>query len=260
MTIAPEKVLQCDDNQTPETGFEIGCDGSVTFNGKDTFYECETDQKDQFNIYLEKPSAGVNCGEVKLSADSCKKECPKPTTKPAPQPTTTQAPPPQPTQKGCPTNLEGDYEFPHLIIPVDKSNGDEATGTSYFGEVSSTKSSLFNFDIPSGDKGKQCSLVFLFPKQEDLETSSFTFSGSGELDFSSLESPAEESTTYNNKPAQKEDLGSQTVSPGNSYSIATFDCPAGETVGYEISASGDTSLRFFQDYNPSPIGLYITVC
>ena len=50
------------------------------------------------------------------------------------------------------------------------------------------------------------------------------------------------------------------VAPGNAYTIASFPCPAGQTVSYEVKAVGDTYLRDFQDYNPSPIGVYITKC
>ncbi|KAK2761296.1 hypothetical protein FQN54_001818 [Arachnomyces sp. PD_36] len=160
----------------------------------------------------------------------------------------------------CPTDLSGDYEYPHLIVPIDSSKPNDIGGTSYNGEISSTKSTVFNFDILPSDAGRKCSLVFLFPKLEDLETSSYTFKGDGKLGFCSLNSPAEEDTNYNNVPAVKEDYGDITVSPGNSYVISTFDCPAGETVGYKIDNAGSTELTFFEDYNPSPLGLYITVC
>jgi hypothetical protein len=152
----------------------------------------------------------------------------------------------------CPTDLSGDYEYPHLIIPVDSSSPDTAAGTSFNGTVSSTVSTIFNFDIPSDDAGKRCSLVFLFPKKEDLETSSYSFSGDGKIDFASLESAASESTTYNNAPTVKEDYGETTISPGNSYLISTFECPAGQAVSYEMKNAGSTSLDFFEDYNPSP--------
>lgn len=241
---APTGVLQCDEGQVPDDGFEIGCDGSVSYKGQDTFYECATGEDGQYNVYL-KPEQGSNCGEVTLMSDGCHKDCP---------------PPPPPPQETCPTNLNGPYEFPHLIIPVDESHPDAAKGTSYFGEVSHEISSIFNFDIPGGDAGKKCSLVFLFPEQKDLVTSSFTFDGDGKLDFSKLEEAATGGTTFNNQPDVEKDYGVTTVAPGNSYSIATFDCPAGQRIAFEISAAGDTSLRYFQDYNPAPIGLYITKC
>ncbi|KAG5924690.1 hypothetical protein E4U61_007365 [Claviceps capensis] len=74
--------------------------------------------------------------------------------------------------KDCPANLDGAYEFPHLIIPVDKSNPDKAYGTSFFGEVTPSRSSISNFDIPVSDRNKTYTLILLFPNQSQLETSS----------------------------------------------------------------------------------------
>ncbi|KAJ5264853.1 hypothetical protein N7505_007646 [Penicillium chrysogenum] len=161
----------------------------------------------------------------------------------------------------CPTTLTTDsYEYPHLIIPVDSSSPDAAAGTSFNGTVSYTISSVFNFDIPSSDSDKTCSLVFLFPELQELETSSYSFIGDGKIDFAKLSSAVSESTTFNNLPSVSQDLGDITVSPGNSYVVSTFSCPAGETVAYEMKNSGSTDLNFFEDYNPSPLGLYITTC
>jgi hypothetical protein len=42
--------------------------------------------------------------------------------------------------------------------------------------------------------------------------------------------------------------------------ITSGDCAAGQTVSYEICGNGDFSLDHFQDYNPSPIGLYVRQC
>ncbi|KAI2694938.1 hypothetical protein CBS147332_9487 [Penicillium roqueforti] len=165
------------------------------------------------------------------------------------------------SSSSCPTTLTtGSYEYPHLIVPVDSSSPDTAPGTSYNGTVSSTISSAFNFDIPSSDSGKTCSLVFLFPELQDLETSSYSFSGDGKIDFAKLSSAVDESTTFNNLPSVSQDLGDITVSPGNSYVISTFACPGGQTVAFEMKNSGSTDLNFFEDYNPSPLGLYITTC
>merc|ERR1712070_1213795 len=103
--------------------------------------------------------------------------------------------------KACATTLnEGSYETPHLIVPVNKDSPDESYGTSYFGQVNSTTSSIFNFDIPSSYEGKTCSVVFLFPKKEDLETANYDYSGSGSMSCDKLESAATEQTTYNNVP------------------------------------------------------------
>jgi hypothetical protein len=241
----PTSQFQCDTGATPNSGFSIGCDGQVSYNGGTTFWECQTGDHGEANIYLTDPYPGGDCGEITLKADGCFSGCP---------------PPPPPPPPGCPTNLGGPFEFPHLIIPIDSSNPTKAPGTSFFGEVTSTISSIFNFDIPAADSGKTCSLVFLFPTQAELTTSSFTFSGNGGIDFSLLNGVATSATSYSNAPGIKTDYGVTAVAPGNSYSIATFPCPGGTAISFELKSSGDTSLNYFQDYNPSPIGLYITTC
>jgi hypothetical protein len=144
-------------------------------------------------------------------------------------------------------------------VPVSKGSPNKASGTSYNGTVTSDVSSIFNFDIPTSYTGT-CSLVFLFPEQSQLETSSYSFSGNGEIDFTQLSTVASQSTTYSSMGGVKTDFGVKTVTPGSSTVVSTFACPAGQTVSYELNAASGTSLNYFQDYNPSPIGLYITSC
>jgi hypothetical protein len=176
-----------------------------------------------------------------LKADGCFSDCPSPSS-------------------GCPTNLNGAYEYPHLIVPIDSINPTNVVGNSYFDEISLTISSIFNFDIPASDLGKTCSLVFLLPTKAQLTTSSFILSGNGGLGFSLLNGVATSTTSYSNAPSVKNDYGVTIIAPGNSYSIATFPCPAGTTISFELRAGGEIFLNYFQDYNPSPIGLYITKC
>lgn len=159
----------------------------------------------------------------------------------------------QSSASSCATTLtSGEYQYPHLIIPVNSSTPDTAYGTQYFGTVSETVSTIFNFDIPSSYEGSTCNLVFMFPEKADLETSDYTFSGNGKIDFSKLSEVASSSTTYDNAPSVSEDLGDITISAGNTYVVSTFSCPAGETVAYEMSEAGTTDLHWFNDWNPSP--------
>jgi hypothetical protein len=168
-------------------------------------------------------------------APSPEQPAPKPSM-PAPQP---DQPAPKPSGS-CPTDLNGNYQYPHLIVPVDSSMPDKAYGTSYNGKVNKSTCTIFNFDIPGSYSGKTCTVEFLFPEQKDLETSSFTVSGSGKCSFSKLSSPADLKTSYANQPSKDGELTSMTVAPGNSYVIS--------------------SGAYFQDYNPSPIGMYIRQC
>ncbi|RFU30873.1 hypothetical protein B7463_g5437, partial [Scytalidium lignicola] len=171
----------------------------------------------------------------------------------------------QPASTCTPTVLtgsstSGNYQYPHLIVPISSSTPNTAAGTSYFGTISSNTSTIFNFDIPPTYSGHTCSLIFLLPEKSQLETSSYTFSGSGSIDVSQLSSVAAQGTTWSNAPSVASDLGDFTITPGSSTLVKSFACPAGTAVSYELSAVGDTYLNYFQDWNPSPIGLYITTC
>jgi Ubiquitin 3 binding protein But2 C-terminal domain len=75
-----------------------------------------------------------------------------------------------------------------------------------------------------------------------------------------LSSAANEATTWDNAPSVETDFGEFILTEGSSTLIESFACPAGETVAFEMSAVDDTYLYYFQDWNPSPLGLYITVC
>ena len=76
-----------------------------------------------------------------------------------------------------------------------------------------------------------------------------------------LTSPATEQTSYSTVPKVARDLGGpSSVVPGNEYVIASGQCPSGQRIGFEVSATGSLDLNYFQDFNPSPIGFYVTVC
>jgi hypothetical protein len=158
------------------------------------------------------------------------------------------------------SSTSGNYQYPHLIVPVNSSSPSTAYGTQYFGDISASVSTLFNFDIPTSYSGKTCSLVFLLPLRSQLETSSYDFSGNGGVDFAQLSSAVTLTTTYDSVPNLEKDLGAFALTEGSSTLVDTFTCPAGETLSYEMSAVGNTDLYYFQDWNPSPLGLYITYC
>ncbi|KYG47889.1 hypothetical protein M433DRAFT_29277, partial [Acidomyces richmondensis BFW] len=160
----------------------------------------------------------------------------------------------------CQTSLTGPYQTPHLIVPISSSASNQAYGTSYNGEINSTTSTIFNFDIPQSYSGKACSIIFLFPELSQLETSSYTFSGTGSIKFSELSSAASEQTTWNNRPSVSNELNTIAIHPGNSYVVSTEDCKAGMTESIMLSSEAGLSLNFFEDWNPSPLGLYITSC
>ncbi|KAI4112849.1 MAG: hypothetical protein LQ338_008263, partial [Usnochroma carphineum] len=144
------------------------------------------------------------------------------------------APSPSSTTGSCPTVLTGDFQYPHLIVPVDKSQPNTAANTGYNGHFSPTISSIFNFDVPPSYEGRTCTLFFLFPNRESLQTSNYTLSGSGGIDVARLTSPATSETTYNNQSPVNVTLGSVAdLQAGNSYSIASGSCLAGLRVAYK---------------------------
>lgn len=243
----PTTQFQCDVGASPTPGFSVGSDGMLEFNGTPDFIACETGQNGGLNIYTTESNALSQCKKIHLKADSCSGST-SPPSSPSPN-------------NGCGAILSsGNFEFPHLIIPVNSDSPDTAFGTQFNGTVTSSISSIFNFDIPQSDSGKSCSLVFLFPKKEDLQTSSFSFSGDGKIDIAKLSNVATSQTTFNNAPSVAQDLGDITISPGGSFIISTFSCPAGDRIAFEMKNAGSTDLNFFQDFNPAPLGLFITVC
>ncbi|GIZ37467.1 hypothetical protein CKM354_000091200 [Cercospora kikuchii] len=171
----------------------------------------------------------------------------------------------QPSTSGgsaCAADLSGAYETPHLIIPISSEESSKAFGTQYNATISSSKSTIFSFDIPADYSEKTCSVVFLFPKQEDLETSAFTFNGQGSINFSELSAGVTEKTSKDTAPSKKQNLGRvKNVQPGQEGRvISTGKCEAGKTIAVQAEGEGGLELEFFQDWNPSPIGVYITAC
>ena len=167
----------------------------------------------------------------------------------------------KPAASGCPADINGAYQFPHLIVPVDSSNPNKAYGTQYNATISSKVSTIFNFDIPASYAGKTCSTVFLFPQLDQLETSSYSLNDKGGFTIAVLNGVANESTTYSNAPAVAKQIGAvESLKRGSSYTLSQDACPAGSRVSFEITSTGGADLEYFQDYNPSPLGLYVRAC
>lgn len=85
----------------------------------------------------------------------------------------------------CPALLPaGEFEFPHYITQISASEPDKAFGPQYNGVFTPNDvSSIFSFDIPASRTDANCTLEFIFPKLEDLKTSSFSYSGGGSFIF-----------------------------------------------------------------------------
>ncbi|GAM85206.1 hypothetical protein ANO11243_032100 [Dothideomycetidae sp. 11243] len=206
------------------------------------------------------PSAPLSVPNVPLSMNSSTPATSSFVTLPSPSSsvitTSSATPPPQPSSSSCPSNLNGNFEFPHLIVPVSSSSPNTAFGTQYSATINSTTSSLFNFDIPASDKGKTCTLAFFWSS-----AGSYNFDNQGGLAISLLSSPANQGTTYSNAPASQGIGAIGSAAPGNSYIVTTRACPSGQTIGYRLDSVGGLALTYFQNYDPNaPMGLFVTIC
>ncbi|KAK8016702.1 hypothetical protein PG993_014891 [Apiospora rasikravindrae] len=298
----PTSVLQCDPSQQLSHGFEIGCDGNMTFSGQSTFFACKTD--DSANIYLE-PN-GAQCQPVTLVSDGCQSTCyvsssPPPSDSPfrehavSPEQASVtnsstadgQPSPLSPPAKDCPANIIwSPYEKPQMMIPVDSSNPSKAYGPTYLGQVTQNFSTIFNVDIPTSYSGKSCKVFFSFPTMEQLApsngTESYYFSGSGGIAFSRLENPATLGTTWDDVFGGDESsplfsssnnsssgslggataLGQTTITPGFTYVVDRFACPAGQTLTYLMTEPDEenTYLVYMQGDVPVALGIFMSTC
>ncbi|KAK5082884.1 hypothetical protein LTR05_006765 [Lithohypha guttulata] len=167
----------------------------------------------------------------------------------------------------CPFYLpDGNYEFPHLIVPTNKS--DIALGNSYFADVSPNNcETIFNFDIPSSRTNQQCSVYFTFPRHDQLVTSDFKWNGNNtntegpgslQLVQYAYNTGATETTTGNTKPPLGPDppVTLNGVAPGSAYKAWTGSCGTSGVMSWGLSST-DSSLVYFQDWNPCAIGLWV---
>jgi len=157
----------------------------------------------------------------------------------------------------CPNNLSGEYQYPHLIVPVNSAAPNKTYGTQYFATINSTTSTIFNFDIPQSYENMQCQFFFTLPAKSLLETSDYTLTSGGSIAVSQLSTPATQATSYNNVPSTKA-VTTIPVTVGTEQVITSGPCAAGQTLSYEFSAVGGLDFSMFVDWNPCPLGVFIT--
>ena len=165
----------------------------------------------------------------------------------------------------CPGYLTpGEFEFPHYITQISKANPDKAYGPQYNGVFTPNDvASIFSFDVPASRADANCTLEFLFPKQQQLKTSSYTYSGGGSFFFKGYNpgSCPGSQTTWNNQPAPGPfpDFPPIHMEPGFAYTIDVGPCFVGAgTCVAGMTYTNDTHFEFFQDQDECPIGIYTT--
>ncbi|KAF2211516.1 hypothetical protein CERZMDRAFT_43011 [Cercospora zeae-maydis SCOH1-5] len=256
--------FQCDENSPggPTRGFTISSDRTISYNGNPQFFACK--YINEYNVYTQKLENQENCLPVELSADDdCAAGSSGPVvvtpSSPASSTASSTTPvSPVPTTPGAcdKTSLEGSYLTPELITWVSEAHPATPYGSKQNATINDECSSVFNFNIPADYKGKQCSVVFLFPEDE----SNWSWNNKGSIEFNELSGAVTAQTTYDTSPSKKQCLGSIAPQPGNSYVVSTAPCQAGETVTIETSSTDDLGMDFCEDANKPPVGVYITAC
>ncbi|KAI2622386.1 hypothetical protein GGR54DRAFT_629929 [Hypoxylon sp. NC1633] len=261
----PTSVFQCDWNQQPDHGFTIGCYGGVSYRDQSTFYECQTGDGDEVNLYLQ--PRGVNCSKITLHADSCRPPCagqsssaPQATSPATPSPSPTTAPvqvsttktgqssssKPSSTTSGTPTHTHAPGECdvvvaqgPDEIILIDKGNPDTSYGSNpgMTVQLSPNASAIFVFSLGgTTDVGKACALAFDLPPlpsptstttpQQQLPPP-YSLTGSGPVRFALLDGPPADpgNTSWNRAPGIAMKLEAAALAPGVAVRPLDFACP-----------------------------------
>ena len=99
----------------------------------------------------------------------------------------------------------------------------------------------------------------MLPLKSELQTSDYRLSGSGKSTISRLDGTVKEHTTWDSKPKAEAQVASVEMTPGHSWTVDSGVCEEG-TLSYEVCGGGDFELMWFQDWNPSPIGLFVRGC
>ncbi|KAI1770797.1 ubiquitin 3 binding protein But2 C-terminal domain-containing protein [Hypoxylon cercidicola] len=257
----PTSVLQCDWGQPPDHGFEIGCYGAVSYCGQEIFYECQTDDGDEVDIYLQ-PN-GANCSRITLHTDSCRRPC-EGESSALPNPTGTQATAtPSSTPRTCDIVVA---DGPDEIVLIDRGNPDTAYGAnpSMTVQLSANASAIFVFRFAASDAGKQCALAFDLPSAQDPRAR-YRLAGGGPVGFALLQTPPADPAhaTYANRPRVAMPLASAELRPGMSVQPLAFPCPGAEAEVAFLMADevGADACLEYQQYRPEvPMGLYLVKC
>jgi glucan endo-1,3-beta-D-glucosidase len=156
-------------------------------------------------------------------------------------------------------DLSGLYEIPHLLVPIDLSNAGNIIGNRYVAQISSTHSTLFNFDIPPEYQGKTCNLVFHVPPESQEWWHPWHLTTPGGIIFSKLEVPATAiSSSDSVSSSSSGPIGAVNSLESGGYLVNSAPCEAGKKLGYRADALGATDLQYFQMTSPVA-GLFMTV-
>lgn len=159
-----------------------------------------------------------------------------------------------------PIGLQGPFEAPNLIVPVDKADPSKVIGNGYVAQLSPTMSTVFVFDVRPENQGKTCNLAFHMPPAFPWPDMSPVKSRSpGGIIVSSVGQQAASADISASNVDSSSVIGSiPSLQPANQYNIASVPCAAGQRVAYQIESTGGLVMDFFQMTVP-PLGLFMSV-
>ncbi|KAF1970061.1 hypothetical protein BU23DRAFT_475283 [Bimuria novae-zelandiae CBS 107.79] len=253
------KQFQCDEGVKPELGFEVGCNGTLMYRGSVDFWACAVNDQGVTNVYVEPVLHQKKCTYVNLMAT------------PANTTSTANVPKPSPSQPhgnkspayGCPHDLKGDFEWPRIIHPLDRAHPNKVVPELKNGLVLDDEfCQLYTFQVNPSWRAKRCSLIWLFPDEEDIEHPSYLFStesnSSALLEFWHVDKPSLLNSTWNSVgPSKIVSVGP--VGPGFSYNAKTWQCSASELQRFVVCGR-HFALLYYQQLIPNPIGLFLRAC
>ncbi|KAJ4348657.1 uncharacterized protein N0V89_010035 [Didymosphaeria variabile] len=155
-----------------------------------------------------------------------------------------------------PRGLTPPFVAPNLIVPIDSSDPNKVIGNSYTAQISSTRSTLFLFDVPLSS-AKTCNLVFALPPTFDpTYIAPMQINSPGGISISRLDKPATTGTSASSATGGTVVGAVPALQPGNKYTIASAPCEAGQQVSYKADSLNGLDMSFFQLTSPA-LGLFM---
>jgi glucan endo-1,3-beta-D-glucosidase len=159
-----------------------------------------------------------------------------------------------------PVGLQGPFEAPDLIVPVDMSDPSKVIGNGYIAQLSPTLATVFVFDVRPENQGKTCNLVFHMPPASPWpDMSPVKIRSAGGIIVSSVGQQAASADISASNVVSSGVVGwIPSISPSNQYDLVSFPCPARQRVAYQAESTGGLAMDFFQMTMP-PLGLFMSV-
>ncbi|KAF3041556.1 hypothetical protein E8E12_007582 [Didymella heteroderae] len=162
--------------------------------------------------------------------------------------------------RNSPAGLQGLFEAPNYIVPVDKSDPSKVIGNGYVAQLSPNLSTVFVFDVRPENQGKTCTLAFHMPPASLWpDMSPVKIRSPGGVIVSSMGQQAAWAGISASNFVSSGVVGwVPSVQLSNQYNFASLPCAAGQRVAYQVESTGGLTMDFFQVISP-PTGLFMSV-